>query len=226
MPGLGGSNQDPSFKASSAQAPLEVPPGSPVQTDSLSSITSSTDDAGTDSHDHENDCLYIEHLESRHLRIDRTRDFFLLEHLTSGHLTGCSHLSDSNADEFVLTAPIREEVPFDLVQLHHLQLVDLRDELLSPRHIRLLKLYSPTPLDSPGDTHDVRECSLLRCEAYQACLDDLTTNGQPFFAAASYVCGDQKLTQRILCGRNTINIPQNAYDVLVHLRFKNRPRLI
>jgi hypothetical protein len=288
MPGLGGSNQDPNVRASAAHAdaPLEVPPGSPTHSlshsrvtfstendcfriehleplnrpidrmgdvleyltsghltgfsqlsgskspgsptysDSLSSVTSSTDSARADSYDSENVCFYIEHLEFRHLSIDRMQDFFLLAHLTSGHLTGCSLPSGSNPDEFVRTALIREEVTFDQVSVHHLQLVNLRDEPLSPRHIRLLKLHSPTPLDLSGDTDDVRECSLLRCQAYQACLDDLTTNGQPLFAAASYVCGDQTLTQRILCGQNVTNIPQNAYDVLVHLRFKNRPRLI
>jgi hypothetical protein len=67
---------------------------------------------------------------------------------------------------------------------------------------------------------------VLRCEAYQACLEDLTTDGQPLFAAASYFCGNPALTRRIICGRYAIDIPQNAYDALVHLRFKNRPRLI
>ncbi|KAM0697998.1 hypothetical protein Q7P36_002852 [Cladosporium allicinum] len=214
MSGLGNSNQDPSVEPSAAQTPLEVPPGLPLRTDSLSSVTSSSDDAGIDSRAPEDLCFYMRHLESRRLTIDRVRDFFLIEHLTSGHITGCSHLSDSDADRIVRTAPIRKELPFDQTQIHHLQLVNLRDKLFSPRHIRLLKLCSPTSLD------------VLRCEAYQACLEDLTTDGQPLFAAASYVCGDQALTRRIICGRYAIDIPQNAYDALVHLRFRNRPRLV
>lgn len=61
---------------------------------------------------------------------------------------------------------------------------------------------------------------------YQASLDDLTTDGPPLFAAASYVCGDQTHARRIQCGRKVIGIPQNVHDVLRRLRFGSRPRLV
>jgi hypothetical protein len=222
MQGPDDHDQDPNIETSATEAL----PGSPLQMQSPGSVASSIDNAEATFQFLGGDCFYLKHLSLRRLELNVTLDFFFFEHFTSGHLTGCSYVSDSNADEYVLTAPIGEEVPFDLVQFPHLQLVNLRDELLSPRHIRLLKLYSPIPLSVPYDTHNVRESSLLRCEAYQACLDDLTTKGLPLFAAASYVCGDQTPTQRIICGQSSIGIPQNAYDVLVHLRLENRPRLV
>jgi hypothetical protein len=169
-------------------------------------------------------CFYEEHLKSRKLHVDTELDYFLLEHLMAGHLSPCSPLPTSGADEFFLDAPIRQEIPFDRV--HCLQPVNLRHELLSPRHIRLLKLYPSTQTNLPGDTPGVVQSVPLRCDAYQACLDDLTTNGPPLFAAASYVCGDQTLTQSIICGQSIIQIPQNAYHVLYHLRFQTRPRTI
>jgi len=169
-------------------------------------------------------CYYKDHLQSQHLTISETRDHLLLEHIRSEHRTGCKPLLASSADEVVQAPPVREETPFD--QVTCLQPVSLTDELLSPRHIRLLELYPRTSADLLGETLHVRERTRLLCRAYQASLDDLTTTGQPLFAAASYVCGDQTPTQRITCGCNIIEIPQNAYDVLCHLRFMNRPRLI
>jgi hypothetical protein len=162
------------------------------------------------------DCCYIDYLHSKGLKIDKDKDCVLLEHLTSGHLEPCSPFSASNAEEIVHTVPIREEIPFD--QVHCLKLVNLRDELLSPRHIRLLKLIPPVSTDLPDAPVGVR------AEVFQASLDGLTKNCRPLFAAASYVCGDQTLTRSVLCGQNYINIPHNAYDVIVHLRFKDRPR--
>jgi hypothetical protein len=166
-------------------------------------------------------CFYKEHLVSTDQNADQQHDYFLLEHLNAGHLTPCNPLSASTADATVLTAPIREELPSD--QVHCLEPVDIRQELLSPRHIRLLKLSPRTY--SQGNRH-ARKDSALRCEVYQASLDDLTTDGLPLFAAASYVCGDQTHTKHIQCGRKLIGIPQNVYDVLRHLRFENRSRLV
>lgn len=165
-------------------------------------------------------CFYIEHPVSTGRNIDEEIDYFLMEHLNAGHLTSCNPLSAATADVAVLTAPIREELPFDQVNFH-MQPVDIWQKLLSPRHIRLLKLYSRTC--SHGDRHARRNLT-LRCDVYQASLDDLTTDGRPLFAGASYVCGDQTYAKRILCGRKPIIIPQNVYDVLCHLRFENRPR--
>jgi hypothetical protein len=166
-------------------------------------------------------CFYIEHLVSKEQSINDQDDYFLVEHLNAGHLTPCDPLSAATADATVLTAPIREELPSD--QVHCLESVDIRQKLLSSRHIRLLKLYPATK--DHGNEH-AQKSSPLRCEVYQVSLDNLTTDGPPLFAAASYVCGDQTHVERILCGRQKIGIPQNVYDVLCHLRVKSRPRLV
>jgi hypothetical protein len=230
MQRLSDSHQNLGADTSSVEAVSPTSPGSPESpsevrgswTQSYESDFSSSDSdeiepqSGHDYAGHK--CFYIEHLRTRHLNISQERDHFLLEHLTAGHLDSCSPLPGSSADEVVQIAPIRQEIPFD--QVHCLQPVNLRDELLSPRHIRLLKLYPSTSTNLPG------QFMPLRCEPYQVCLHDLTTSGQPLFAAASYVCGDQTPTHRILCGADTVDIPQNAYDVLSHLRFEKRPRLI
>lgn len=166
-------------------------------------------------------CFYKEHLASTDQNVDQRQDYFLLEHLNAGHLTPCNPLSASTADVTVLTAPIREELPSD--QVHCLKLVDIRQKLLSSRHIRLLKL---SPRTTSHRNKHARKRSALRCEVYQVSLDDLTTDGPPLFAAASYVCGDQTHAKRMQCGRKMIGLPQNVYDVLCHLRFESRPRLV
>ena len=230
MFGLSDSHQDPGIETPTTEAASEASPGSPLpchsRTQPPAPISPSTTSAESDSKDSRDDhveqrCFYKEHLQSRNLTVDEDRDCYLVEHLKAGHLTPCNPLTASSADELVETAPIREEVPVD--QVHCLQLANFRDQLLSPRHIRLLKLYPVVSID-PSD--DLLESPQLRCEAYQACLDDLTTTGRPLFAAASYVCGDQTPTQRVLCGQEIVQIPQNAYDVLFHLRSKDRPRLV
>jgi hypothetical protein len=219
-----------SIETSTIEAPLETSAGSSLQ--SCKSQTPSWDlFDGLGSKENRGECFYEEHLLSRypHLRdwltgSYQTHDYLLWEHRTSGHLVPCDPVSASNADEMVHTAPIREEEPFDKVR--YLQPVKLWDDLLGPRHIRLLKLYSQTSISFSNDTLPVRERPQVHCEAYQASLDDLTTTGRPVFVAASYVCGDQTPTQNIHCGQTSIDIPQNAYDVLVHLRLESRPRLI
>ena len=230
MFGLSDSHQDPGIETPTTEAASEASPGSPLRRQSrtrppapISPNTTSVESDSKDSRDDhvEQRCFYKEHLQSRNLTVDEDRDCYLVEHLKAGHLTPCNPLTVSSADELVETAPIREEVPVD--QVHCLQLANFRDQLLSPRHIRLLKLYPVVSID-PSD--DLLESPQLRCEAYQACLDDLTTTGRPLFAAASYVCGDQTPTQRVLCGQEIVQIPQNAYDVLFHLRSKDRPRLV
>jgi len=188
----------------------------------IKSVTGShTGSEGVTDDSSEHRCFYKEHLVATKQNINEQRDYFLMEHLNKGHLTPCKPLSASTADAMVLTAPIKEELPSN--QVRCLEPVDIRQKLLSPRHIRLLKL-SPRTF-SYGNRH-VRKNSALRCEVYQASLDDLTTDGPPLFAAASYVCGDQTHAKRIQCGRKTIGIPQNVYDVLRYIRFESRPRLV
>jgi hypothetical protein len=233
MYGLRDFNRGPGYRDFCHRTWSILSPGSPSKVcrprkKSLGSDTSSNNDAGTDSCRSRWNCVgkhcyYEERLRSRYPMKNDDEDYFLQEHITSGHLSPCSPLSASSADRVVQTAPVREEIPFG--QVHCLRLVNLRDELLSPRHIRLLKLCPPISSNFPGDIFDARERLQLRCDAYQASLHELTTRDRPLFAAASYVCGDQTPTHRIICGRNWINIPQNTYDVLRHLRFKDRPRL-
>jgi hypothetical protein len=231
---LSNSYQDPGAETSSVEAVAPISPEFPSQvyqsglpshgSDALSSDKDEIESGGVGYHYLEEHCSYEDQLQSQHLNINETWDYFLLEHITSDHRTGCNSSWASSADEILQVPPIREEVPFD--QVACLQPVSLTDELLSPRHIRLLELYTRTSADSTGESLHVRERTRILCKAYQASLDDLTTTGQPLFAAASYVCGDQTPVQQITCGGDIIEIPQNAYDVLCHLRFRNRPRLI
>lgn len=185
------SGQDPDIEISATEAPLEVPPGSPLPTQSLGSVTScsssSTEFAKLDFQGPGDYCSRMKYLESQGLGKDGVREFFLLDHFQSDHpddVDSCDPLPASSADQIVQNVPIREEIPLE--QVHCIQLNNLMDELLGPRHIRPLKLFPPIPTDLSGDIPGVR------VEAYQACLDHLTTINQPLFAATSYVCGDQK----------------------------------
>jgi hypothetical protein len=234
MQWLSDSHPDPGAETSSVEAVLPMSPESPSQVrgqriQSHKSDASSSDSDGTETEEPDDvhvapGCFYVRHLISLHFTINEHRDYFLLEHSNSCRLNPCSPLVETNPDEMVLAVPVKEELPFD--QVDCLQLVNLRDELLSPHHIRLLKLYPSTSSCLPEGDIDVQESLQLHCEAYQACLKDLTTDGQPLFAAASYVCGDQTPTRNILCHSDSFGVGQNAYDALLHMRFKDRPRLV
>lgn len=169
----------------------------------------------------ETTCFYVQDLKARGLLVNYERDYFLLEHLHAGHNFSCEPSGPLESDA-TLECPKREELPFH----HHQSLipVNLRDELLSDRHIRLLELY-PQPSTQTTRNH-AKDNSELCCRAYQASLDDLSTAGPPLFAALSYVCGDQTPTERIRCGTESIAIPQNVHDALLHLRFPDRSRLL
>lgn len=169
-------------------------------------------------------CSYAQHLISRQLRLDTKLDYFLLEHLNSGHHVPCETLQTPVTDAVLLEPPIREEAPFDRV--HCLTLVNIEDQLLGPRYIRLLGLFPQTYAVQENDTRNAQKHTHIRLEAYQASLDDLTTEGEPVYAAVSYVCGDQTPVKQIRCGRKSIGVPKNVYDALVHLRLSDRVRLI
>jgi hypothetical protein len=155
---------------------------------------------------------------------DQEGDYFLLEHIRSGHYDGrCPSLSASD-EAPVEMAPIRMELPFNNV--HCLISVSLDEPLRSPRHIRLIALQPKCALDIRAEGGSVPAYTSLQCEVFQASLDDIFTNEQPLFMAVSYVCGEQKLVRHIRCGTESVGIPENAYNALLHLRLSGRPRLV
>jgi hypothetical protein len=155
---------------------------------------------------------------------DQEGDYFLLEHIRSGHYNSqCPSLAvDENAA--VELAPVRMEMPFDAV--HCLTPVTLQQPLLSSRHIRLIALHPQCRFESGIERNVILDYPLLHCEVFQTSLDEISTKGQPLFMAVSYVCGDQRPVRHIRCGTESVGIPENAYDALLHFRLSGRPRLV
>ena len=152
-------------------------------------------------------------------------DHFYQEHHNSCHFSHCEPLPAPHTDLLPEEPPLRAEGPISLMT-PHLRPVRLRDKLLSTRHIRLVKLLPPgRPDDSQRDSLD-SQSRQLRCEVYQASLDDISSDGQPSFAALSYVCGDPALAQHVRCGQDYIPTTQNLFDALLHVRHGDRPRLL
>lgn len=169
----------------------------------------------------EDQCHYLQTLRSRQLNTSDKADYFLLEHIISGHSFACEPIPVSELD-VTLECPLREEVPFRYDK--SLIPTSLREPLLSHCHIRLIEVCAEA-----ADEHacgSVVDESTLCCRTYQACLDDLTTDGQPMFAALSYVCGDQTPVEHISCESEVVGISHNVYQALSALRFGDRPRLI
>ena len=108
----------------------------------------------------------------------------------------------------------------------HLRPVKLRDKLLSSRHIRLVGLHPPGHPDD-SQRYSLRpQARRLRCEVYQASLDDISSDGEPNFAALSYVCGSPTLTQHVWCAQDYVPTTQNLFEALLHIRYEDRPRLL
>jgi hypothetical protein len=155
---------------------------------------------------------------------DREIDYFLLEHIRSGHYNSrCPSLA-ADEDTAVELAPIRMEMPFDVV--HCLTPVTLQQPLLGSRHIRLIALHPQSPIKFGIERSGTSDYPSLYCEVFQTSLDEISTKGQPLFMAVSYVCGDQRPALRIRCGTKSVVIPENAYEALLHLRLSDRLRLI
>jgi hypothetical protein len=178
-------------------------------------------------------CIYAALLESAPIALDsklcctvgqgeHEADYFLLEHIRSGHYNGRCPLLSACEDAPVELAPIRTELPFDNIRC--LTSASLDEPLRSPRHIRLIALQPRSSLEIRAV--DGSTSGHLMCEVYQTSLDEISTKGQPLFMAVSYVCGDQKLLRCVRCGTELVGLPQNAYYALLHLRFDDRPRLI
>ena len=152
-------------------------------------------------------------------------DYFYQEHLKSCHFSSCEPLAAPHDDTLPDEPPLCAEAPIFSVT-PYLRPVKLRDRLLSPRHIRLVKLLSP------GHSNKCQRYNLrpqardLRCEVYQASLDDVSSDGQPLFAALSYVCGSPTLTQRVWCGGEYIPTTHNLFEALLHVRDEDHPRLL
>jgi hypothetical protein len=151
-------------------------------------------------------------------------DYFLLEYIRSGHYNSCCPSLTAPKDAPVELAPIRTELPFD--EAHCLIPVRLKEPLPHSRHIRLIALYHKSLSKDGIEASDVSEKPCLHCDVFQASLDDISTNGQPFFMALSYVCGDQMNLRQIGWGSGSVGIPQNAYNALRHLCLGTRPRLV
>jgi hypothetical protein len=152
-------------------------------------------------------------------------DYFYQEHLKACHLSPCNPLPAPHDDTLPEEPPLRTEAPIHLIA-PHLRMVRLRDKLLSSRHIRLVKLFPPGYSDG-SQRHNLRpRARCLHCEVFQVSLDDISSDGQPLFAAISYACGNPTLTQHIWCGQDHIRMTQNLFDALLHIRCGDRPRLL
>ncbi|KAM0694277.1 hypothetical protein Q7P36_006404 [Cladosporium allicinum] len=152
-------------------------------------------------------------------------DYFYQEHYKSCHYSVCEPLPAPHDDLLPEEPPLRAEASISLMT-PHLRPVMIREKLLSSRHIRLVKLLPP---GHPGDSQRYSESPQsrqLHCEVYQASLDDISSDGQPLFAALSYVCGNPALTRYVWCGQDCIPTTQNLFDALRHVRHDDRPRLL
>jgi hypothetical protein len=152
-------------------------------------------------------------------------DYFYQEHLKSCHFSLCEPLAAPRDDTLPDEPPLRAEAPICSVT-PHLRPVKLRDKLFSPRHIRLVKLLSPGHSNKCQRYNLRPQARYLRCEVYQASLDDVSSDGRPLFAALSYVCGSPTLTQRIWCGEEYIPTTDNLFEALLHVRDQEHPRVL
>jgi hypothetical protein len=153
------------------------------------------------------------------------QDFFFQEHLKSDHFTICEPLMAPHNDGLPDTPPLRAEIPFSLMT-RRLTPVKVRDKLLSSRHIRLVKLFSPSHFDGSKRRSLRSQAGVLRCEVYQASLDDVPSDGPPLFAALSYACGNPDLTQRVSCGDDYVHTTHNLFEALLHVRHEDSSRLL
>ena len=167
-------------------------------------------------------CRYFDnHPRTIHNRQVLNNDYFYQEHLKACHFSLCKPLPAPHDDILPDEPPLRAEVPFCFTA-YLLKPVELRDELLSSRHIRLVKLLPPSHSEDPQRDSQSAD---LRCEVYQVSLDDVSSDGQPVFAALSYVCGDPTPTQSVWCGQDCISTTQNLFEALLHVRHQDYPRL-
>jgi hypothetical protein len=147
-------------------------------------------------------CRYFDNYDPRTMQIKQVllNDYFYQEHHKTCHYSVCEPLPAPHNDLLPEEPPLRAEAPISLMA-PHLRPVKLRDKLLSPRHIRLVGLHLPGHPDD-SQRYSLRpQARRLRCEVYQASLDEISSDGEPKFAALSYVCGSPTLTQHVWCAQ-------------------------
>jgi hypothetical protein len=171
-------------------------------------------------------CRYFDnHPQTIHNEQVLHNDHFYQEHLKACHFSPCKPLPAPHDDILPDEPPLSAEAPFCSADAW-LTRVNLREKLFSPRHIRLVKLFPPGYFEK-SKRHNLRSQSRqLRCEAYQASLDDISSDGQPLFAALSYVCGNPAPTRQVRCGKDYIATTQNLFEALLYVRHEDRPRLL
>ena len=152
-------------------------------------------------------------------------DFFYQEHLKSGHFSLCEPLAALHDGILPELPPLRAEVPFSSISCPLIK-VKPGDKLLSSRHIRLVKLLPPDHLDDMQKGPSISGPGHLRFEVYQVSLDDVSSAGQPIFAALSYACGNPTLTRKAWCDQDCIPTTRNVFDALLHVRHDDRSRLL
>ena len=150
-------------------------------------------------------------------------DYFYQEHLKACHFSPCKPLPAPHDDILPEEPPLRAEVPFSLMTTR-LTPVKLRDKLFSSRHIRLVR-FLPGQSDNTKHGHLRLQSISLQCIVYQVSLDDIWSDGQPMFAALSYVCGNPALTQHVRCGEDYVPTTQNLFEALTYVRHEDCPRL-
>lgn len=119
---------------------------------------------------------------------------------------------------------IEIEKPVSEVQC--LEPVSLREPLRSENHVRLLLLYPPALVGREEVASSPLEDVPLRCEVFQASLDNLKATDKPAFAAISYRWGDTVTTRTAYCGDICVKIHANLYGALRRALFHNQARLI
>jgi hypothetical protein len=173
-------------------------------------------------------CRYFEnHPQTIHSKQVLDHDYFYQEHLKTCHFSPCKPLPAPHNGGLPEEPPLRSEVPYRLVTCR-LTPVKLRDKLFSSRHTRLVR-FPPNPFDSSQRNNLRSQPSHpkpLQCNVYQVSLDDLSSDGQPMFAALSYACGNPALTRRIWCGENYVLTTENLFKALTYVRHEDCSRLL
>lgn len=66
----------------------------------------------------------------------------------------------------------------------------------------------------------------VRCDVFQVALEDIQTNGRPFYATLSYAWGDTKPANSIRCGPDFVRVTRNLYEAMIYIRHLRYPRLL
>jgi len=111
------------------------------------------------------------------------RDYFLLEHVRSGHYNPCYTSIAAREDSEIDLPPIRQESNF--TKRHCLIPATFTEPLRSPGHIRLIALHPKSAHEDSTEDPRKSEHVHLGCDVYQVALEELKTGGEPLYAAVS-----------------------------------------